>query len=135
MIIIHIPNDRTIKFTIDKVSEKLTFTCYQALKLHLNKLIHYINKEKIQDLKIINKVDGTIRKFYSHNKVKESTNKQRLKKVVKARYIPNQMVTVQRSNKDIKEEKYLKLIRSYERDIEKGRDINIKSFVEAFDKV
>ena len=133
MIDIHIPNDKTINFTIDKVTEKLTFTCYQALKLHLNKLIQYITKEKIQDTTIINKVDGTKRTFYSQRKVIVKTNKQ--KKVLKARYIPSGMVTVQRSDKDIKEEKYLKLIRSYERAIEKGHSINVNAFVESMNKI
>ena len=133
MIDIHIPNDKTINFTIDKVTEKLTFTCYQALKLHLEKLIQYITKEKIQDTTIINKVDGTKRTFYSQRKVIVKTNKQ--KKVLKARYIPSGMVTVQRSDKDIKEEKYLKLIRSYERAIEKGHSINVNEFAKAMNKV
>ena len=133
MINIHIPNDKTINFTIDKVTEKLTFTCYQALKLHLNKLIQYITKEKIQDTTIINKVDGTKRTFYSQRKVIDKTNKH--KKVLKARYIPSGMVTVQRSDKDIKEEKYLKLIRSYERAIEKGHSINVNAFVESMNKI
>ena len=133
MIDIHIPNDKTINFTIDKVTEQLTFTCYQALKLHLEKLIQYITKEKIQDTTIINKVDGTKRTFYSQRKVIVKTNKQ--KKVLKARYIPSGMVTVQRSDKDIKEEKYLKLIRSYERAIEKGHSINVNAFVESINKI
>ena len=135
MIDIHIPNDKTINFTIDKVTDKLTFTCYQALKLHLKKLILYINKERIEDTTIINKVDGTKRTFYSQSKVIDKTNKQRTKKVLKARYIPSGMVTVQRSDKDIKEEKYLKLIRSYERAIEKGHSINVNAFVESMNKV
>jgi len=135
MIDIHIPNDKTINFTIDKVTDKLTFTCYQALKLHLNELILYINKEKIQDTTITNKVDGTKRTFYSQRKVIDKTNKQRTRKVLKARYIPSGMVTVQRSDKDIKEEKYLKLIRSYERAIEKGHSINVNEFVESMNKV
>ena len=135
MINIHIPNDKTINFTIDKVTEKLTFTCYQALKLHLNKLIQYITKEKIQDIIITNEVDGTKRTFYSQSKVIDKTNKQSIKKVLKARYIPSGMVTVQRSDKDIKEEKYLKLIRSYERAIEKGHSINVNEFVESMNKI
>jgi seryl-tRNA synthetase len=135
MIDIHIPNDKTINFTIDKVTEKLTFTCYQALKLHLNKLIQYITKEKIQDTTIINKVDGTKRTFYSQSKVIDKTNKQRKKKVLKVRYIPSGMITVQRSDKEIKEEKYLKLIRSYERAIEKGHSINVNEFVESMNRV
>ena len=133
MIDIHIPNDKTINFTIDKVTEKLTFTCYSALKLHLKKLIQYITKEKIQDIIIINNVDGTKRTFYSQRKVIVKTNKQ--KKVLKARYIPSEMVTVKRSDKDIKEEKYLKLIRSYERAIEKGHSINVNEFAKAMNKV
>ena len=135
MIDIHIPNDKTINFTIDKVTEKLTFTCYSALKLHLKKLIQYITKEKIQDTTIINKVDGTIRKFYSQSKIISVTNKQGTNKVLKARYIPSEMVTVKRSNKDIREEKYLKLIRSYGRAIEKGRSINVNEFAKAMNKV
>ena len=135
MIDIHIPNDKTINFTIDKVTEQLTFTCYQALKLHLKKLILYINKEKIEDTTIFNKVDGTKRTFYSQSKVIDKTNKQRKKKVLKVRYIPSGMITVQRSDKDIKEEKYLKLIRSYERAIEKGHSINVNEFVESMNKV
>ena len=135
MIDIHIPNDKTINFTIDKVTEKLTFTCYQALKIHLKKLILYINKEKIEDTTILNKVDGTKRTFYSQRKVIDKTNRQRTSKVLKARYIPSGMVTVQRSNKEIKEEKYLKLIRSYERAIEKGHSINVNEFVESMNKV
>ena len=135
MIDIHIPNDKTINFTIDKVTEQLTFTCYQALKLHLKKLILYINKEKIEDTTIINKVDSTKRTFYSQSKVIDRTNKQSTKKVLKARYIPSGMVTVQRSDKDIKEEKYLKLIRSYERAIEKGHSINVNEFVESMNKI
>ena len=135
MIDIHIPNDKTINFTIDKVTEQLTFTCYQALKLHLKKLILYINKEKIEDTTIINKVDSTKRTFYSQSKVIDKTNRQRTSKVLKARYIPSGMVTVQRSDKDIKEEKYLKLIRSYERAIEKGHSINVNEFVESMNKV
>ena len=135
MIDIHIPNDKTINFTIDKVTEKLTFTCYQALKLYLEKLIQYITKEKIQDTTIINNVDGTKRTFYSQRKVIDKTNKQRTSKVLKARYIPSGMVTVQRSDKDIKEEKYLKLIRSYERTIKRGGSININEFTKAMNKV
>ena len=135
MIDIHIPNDKTINFTIDKVTEKLTFTCYQALKIHLKKLILYINKEKIEDTTIINKVDDTKRTFYSQSKVIDKTNKQRTSKVLKARYIPSGMVTVQRSDKDIKEEKYLKLIRSYERTIKRGGSININEFTKAMNKV
>ena len=135
MIAIHIPNNKTINFTIDEVTEKLTFTCYQALKLHLNILIQYITKEKIQNLKIVNEVDGTVRKFYSSDKTIAITNKQSTKKLVKVRYIPDQMITVQRSDKDIKEEKYLKLIRRYNRAIEKGNSINANKFAEEINKI
>ncbi|MAG27140.1 hypothetical protein CMI47_16510 [Candidatus Pacearchaeota archaeon] len=130
MITININNKKSIRFKLNQKTEILTFTSYGALKIHLKKLIKYIVEEKIHNLRIVNKVDGTVRTFNCKAKEIKINNKQRIKKVLKPRYLPNKMVTAIRSDKDIKNNERERLVRACDLAIKSGNMDNVKKYIQ-----